>query len=505
MADPKGLVYQGREGTGFAQIFQAQPGAFETTKEPLRNMVELRYQQLKEQKRKEEEQKAALAKLADYTPYLQQNKQELEDQYEKLRQQYVMAASQGKNPDDPTTEAGKEFLKLKADFNNMLAMDKQMYDEWGKQQQVLAQGKHDATQFADTWGNILKNPSIQGRFEALRGSTPLVLNINPLEGIEDYIPESVSTERRVGAGTETITAATPESIETNAKLFVTDYPEKVDYLKKKGIVKTEEEAVEYYKGKIEERTKRGTSIERGPAGGGGVNVSVGSGGATIGDVSISGAYSTRYAGAKDPNTINIVTVRSKGKDIAPMALKDGKGNSVYVKPENIVKKVSTGEYGEKEGVTRWYIEGKKAKRSMTGEQVRKEADAKNQTFEDYIASQGLELDPQTNQYVDFKTTETVYLPFDKGQGALGESNYNLINAEYFQGRDFVDVVAEMERKRGASGSTPAKAEGKNQQSENTKQVPISTIKGLVGKKGYEGYTEQELIDYYTSQGYKIVK
>ena len=504
MADPKGLVYQGREGTGFAQIFQAQPGAFETTKEPLRNMVELRYQQLKEQKRKEQEQKAALAKLADYTPYLQQNKQELEDQYEKLRQQYVMAASQGKNPDDPTTEAGKEFLKLKADFNNMLAMDKQMYDEWGKQQQVLAQGKHDATQFADTWGKILENPSIQGRFEALRGSTPLVLNINALEGIEDYIPESVSTEKRMGAGTQTITAATPESIETNAKLFVEQYPEKVDYLIKKGTVKNVDEAVEYYKGIIEERTKRGTAIERGPAGGGGVNVSVGSGGATIGDVDISGAHSTKYAGAQDPNRINIVTIRSKGKDIAPMALKDMEGNSVFVKPENIVKKVSEGEFGEEKGVTRWYIEGKKAKR-MTGEQVRTEALAKNQTVKDYIASQGLELDPETKEYVDFKTTETVYLPFDKSRGALGESNYNLINAEYFQGRDFVDVVAEMERKRGASGSTPAKAEGKNQQSENTKQVPISTIKGLVGKTGYEGYTEQELIDYYTSQGYKIVK
>jgi len=37
----------------------------------------------------------------------------------------------------------------------------------------------------------------------------------------------------------------------------------------------------------------------------------------------------------------------------------------------------------------------------------------------------------------------------------------------------------------------------------TKTVPISKIEGLVGKKGYEGYTKKELIDYYKSQGYTI--
>ena len=36
-----------------------------------------------------------------------------------------------------------------------------------------------------------------------------------------------------------------------------------------------------------------------------------------------------------------------------------------------------------------------------------------------------------------------------------------------------------------------------------KTVSASTIKSLVGKKGYEGYTEKELMDYYKSQGYII--
>lgn len=442
MADPKGLVYQGKEGTGFAQIFQGGPDAYETTREPLRNMIELKYQQLKEQKQKQAEQKAALAKLAEYTPYLDQNKQELEAQYEKIRDLYVNAAAQGLSPDDPTTEAGKEIIREKSEFNRLSALDKQMFDEWGKQQQILAQGKHDATQFADTWGKILESPTIQGRFDALRGSTPLVLNINPLEGIGEYIPESIPIERRLGAGTQTITAADPESIETNAKLFVTDFPEKAQYLIDKGIVKDEAEAVEYYKQRIEERTKRSTAIERGPAGGGGVSVSVGGGGATVGDVSISGAYNARYAGAQDPKRINIVTIRSKGRDLPNMALKDAKGETVFAKPENIVKKVSEG------GKTRWYIEGKKAKR-LTGEQVQREAKAAGKTIDDLAKEKGYELDPETNDYLDIKTTETVYLPFDKATGAMGESNYNLINAQYFQGQDFVDMVAEMERERGA--------------------------------------------------------
>lgn len=36
-----------------------------------------------------------------------------------------------------------------------------------------------------------------------------------------------------------------------------------------------------------------------------------------------------------------------------------------------------------------------------------------------------------------------------------------------------------------------------------KTIPASSVKALVGKKGYEGYTEKELIDYYASQGYTI--
>jgi hypothetical protein len=45
--------------------------------------------------------------------------------------------------------------------------------------------------------------------------------------------------------------------------------------------------------------------------------------------------------------------------------------------------------------------------------------------------------------------------------------------------------------------------GEKSKSETTKKVPASKIKSLVGTKGYEGYTEKELIEYYKSQGYII--
>jgi len=49
-----------------------------------------------------------------------------------------------------------------------------------------------------------------------------------------------------------------------------------------------------------------------------------------------------------------------------------------------------------------------------------------------------------------------------------------------------------------------KKSGNDKTNSNTeKQIPASTIKSLVGKPGYEGYTEKELIEYYKANGYKV--
>lgn len=54
-----------------------------------------------------------------------------------------------------------------------------------------------------------------------------------------------------------------------------------------------------------------------------------------------------------------------------------------------------------------------------------------------------------------------------------------------------------------SGFQPAQQVQKTTTPKATKTVPLSRVKGLVGQKGYEGYTEKELVDYYKSQGYTI--
>jgi hypothetical protein len=50
-----------------------------------------------------------------------------------------------------------------------------------------------------------------------------------------------------------------------------------------------------------------------------------------------------------------------------------------------------------------------------------------------------------------------------------------------------------------SVSKPVSAGG----AQKAKTVKISTIKSKVGTKGFEGYTEKELVDYYKSQGYTV--
>lgn len=63
----------------------------------------------------------------------------------------------------------------------------------------------------------------------------------------------------------------------------------------------------------------------------------------------------------------------------------------------------------------------------------------------------------------------------------------------------VETPLKVEVKR--DGQKPA--EQKKEDGKEGKTVSRQTIKSKVGTKGFEGYTEKELIDYYTSQGYTI--
>ena len=243
MADPKATVFQGQEGTGFAQIFQGGPDAYTTMRQPVRDLIELEFTRAKEARAKEEAQKAAFAKLADFNPYFEQFQAELEKDYEGMGGTFVEAYSKGINPEDPTNPVGQQFGKQKADFSRKKEIAKQLFDEYGKQQEALKSGDYDAEHFAKTWEQALQKGSITETFEFLRNSTPLVKNIDLFEGIDKFIPESPINEVMVGGEYVTTTAAKPEDLDFQAKMYAVAKPEQVQSMIDRGIAKDYDEAV----------------------------------------------------------------------------------------------------------------------------------------------------------------------------------------------------------------------------------------------------------------------
>lgn len=88
---------------------------------------------------------------------------------------------------------------------------------------------------------------------------------------------------------------------------------------------------------------------------------------------------------------------------------------------------------------------------------------------------------------------------------INERDYATIASSYKKSKNFIvnlfnKASAQYLPKTG--GTTEKKATTGSKQS-TKKEASLSTIRSLVGKKGYEGYTEKELVDYYKSQGYTI--
>lgn len=93
------------------------------------------------------------------------------------------------------------------------------------------------------------------------------------------------------------------------------------------------------------------------------------------------------------------------------------------------------------------------------------------------------------EYVDedgYKAYRTIRIPYDKVKGKM----------EAITGVSLQDV-------KNNFGIGPVKKSDSKIVSKGGKKVSSTVIKNLVGKKGYEGYTEKELVDYYKSQGYSI--
>lgn len=111
---------------------------------------------------------------------------------------------------------------------------------------------------------------------------------------------------------------------------------------------------------------------------------------------------------------------------------------------------------------------------------------------------------QTN---DAKAPDQVFIELDANpqimnvlkKGSVGDEEQTMYDVNQIM-QEAKAKNRELQQRLSKKGTT---VQPKGTAKQTTKTVPLTKIKGLVGKAGYEGYTEKELVDYYKSQGYTI--
>lgn len=131
-----------------------------------------------------------------------------------------------------------------------------------------------------------------------------------------------------------------------------------------------------------------------------------------------------------------------------------------------------------------------------------------------VVENGLPKLSPAGQLATFKILPNgdVEVNYNNGEAAVGntpevKSTVKIINKAKYQ-KDAIEFTQTVLKDRKGEEGNPFTFTG---QSVNTapsegkegKVISSSKIKSLVGTKGYEGYTEKELIDYYESNGYKV--
>ncbi len=133
-----------------------------------------------------------------------------------------------------------------------------------------------------------------------------------------------------------------------------------------------------------------------------------------------------------------------------------------------LKTIYTTPDGQMEAIVMQYVQ---EERPMTESEKKKEEQSATASLREPIFTKSVKIEKP--RVVDFNK---------------GSNNYNTITAQYPGVLSFIEQMSE----------TKAPAKEKKR-----KSTTRAAIKALVGKPGYEGYTEQELIDYYKEQDYDI--
>lgn len=195
-----------------------------------------------------------------------------------------------------------------------------------------------------------------------------------------------------------------------------------------------------------------------------------------------GSIKTEVGPAREYGQVPLAHLSAgKGKLAAPNQFFGESGREVFMHPTAVV----ADETGKK------YLLGKVAKEPGTTRVSQDEAG--NITFEVQDPSSGKMEKASEIEY--FNQLEDRFLPYERNKGGIENTFPGLTEQS-------IDQTLQPWYQKQARGGNRA-ASTQRAPASGSKTASSASIRSLVGKPGYEEYTEQELLDYYRSQGYKI--
>ena len=191
--DPRSGVFQGRQGTGEATVFNS--GNFDPV-----NMWQRRYEQARvdDAKRVEEKKKklANLDLLKDYVPQREEFSKAIYETFDKGIDAYADAMAQGHDPFDMSTDLGRSFVKFRGELAGMAQAEQSVVDKItaAKKAMDTSPEKYDVDVFAETMREYEAAPDWKSKAEVLATKpllAPQIDYLEPIEAIKEFIKPNI--------------------------------------------------------------------------------------------------------------------------------------------------------------------------------------------------------------------------------------------------------------------------------------------------------------------------
>jgi hypothetical protein len=551
--DPKSAVFQGQEGSGYAQVLGKQPSAFETAEAATRQLVQLKYNRLKDQEKAEDAKKQAFAKMIEFDSIRPEGFGEMSALADEIRTKGIDAAMRGVDIfENPTAPEALEVRQMSDRLKAMQQYESGFDSEYARIKKLIGEDKIDSEHAIKVLDEAIKQPTIQERFKYLTENNATVPNVTLYDGIKAFVPTPVVKQEMKGGKYIYTEAADEDEIMTNAQAFVEQNPRQYEKAKGQGLVENIEEWTEKVAEQIRPLVPKKDKETRIPTGnnmffggtqskttiaepvydpelGGtskqGDNVIVLSRRVTGGDLP-AGTYTlddgsqalvqptkfyrrpggvdsdaqAKYESEKKKLQGEIGAARA---ELAKVMASATKGSSNERASKKAVAKQIEGDISKKESKLRELKEPRKSpteKDPWVGvgkKVVQRGADvvkrAKQEMSPEDFAKKYIDGEDQNGDPAFFEIIEgeTVEFPL---YGAKRETNLGKLRTQ--TDIDFDKTMPDYAPYQSGGQRTSGAQQG-------GKVATKAQIKALVGQPNYKGYTFEELIDWYTSQGYKI--